>query len=75
MDATIEAFLDGITPEIRRRDARTLIEPYTRVTGQEPALRGSIVGFGRYRASGPTGPVGHARSAHQRRPLPRRLPA
>lgn len=48
MDATIEAWLDGITPEIRRRDARTLVELYTRVTGQEPRLNGSIVGFGRY---------------------------
>jgi hypothetical protein len=48
MDATIEAWLDGITPEIRQRDARTLVELYARVTGQEPRLHGSIVGFGRY---------------------------
>ena len=58
MDATVEAWLDGITPEIRRRDARTLVELYSRVTGEPPRLHGSILGFGQYRyryASGRTG--------------------
>jgi hypothetical protein len=49
MDATIEAWLDGITPDVRQRDARTLVGLYSRVTGQQPSLRGSIVGFGHYR--------------------------
>jgi hypothetical protein len=58
MDATIEDWLDGITPDVRRRDARTLVELYARVTGQRARLRGSIVGFGHYEyryASGRTG--------------------
>jgi len=58
MDATIAAWLDGITPEVRRRDARTLVELYSRATGQPPRLHGSIVGFGHYAyryASGRTG--------------------
>ena len=58
MDATFEAWLDAITPEVRRRDARTLVDLYTRVTGQPPRLHGSIVGFGHYEyryASGRSG--------------------
>jgi hypothetical protein len=58
MDTELEAFLDRIPSETRRRDARTLIELFSQVTGEPPRLHGSIVGFGHYEyryASGRTG--------------------
>ena len=45
---SIQAHLDGVTPEKRRRDAQTLLELMSRVTGETPRLWGSIVGFGQY---------------------------
>ncbi|MPV35689.1 DUF1801 domain-containing protein [Georgenia subflava] len=48
MDNTVAAFLDGVTPAKRARDARTLVELFQRVTGLEPELHGTIVGFGTY---------------------------
>lgn len=47
-DADVEAFLAAVTPARRRRDARTVCDLMTDVTGQEPVMWGSsIVGFGR----------------------------
>jgi hypothetical protein len=51
MEATgddVSAFLARVTPQKRRRDAETLVELFGRVTGEEPVLWGTIVGFGRY---------------------------
>jgi hypothetical protein len=45
---SVQAHLDGVTPEKRRRDARRLLELMSRVTGETPRLWGSIVGFGQY---------------------------
>jgi hypothetical protein len=44
----IQTYLDGVTPEKRRRDAGKLLELMARVTGEPPQLWGSIIGFGQY---------------------------
>ncbi|MPZ52937.1 MAG: DUF1801 domain-containing protein [Acidimicrobiia bacterium] len=44
----VEEFLAGLDKPIRRRDARTLVDLMARVTGEQPQLYGSIVGFGQY---------------------------
>jgi hypothetical protein len=44
----VRTFLDGVTPERRRRDAEKLLELMTRVTGELPRLWGSVVGWGQY---------------------------
>ena len=46
--AEVRDFLAKVEPERRRRDAETLLELFTRVTGAEPTLWGTIVGFGSY---------------------------
>jgi hypothetical protein len=58
-DASVEAFLDAVPDERKRRDCYTILELMKRVTGEEPKLwGGSIVGFGSYHytyASGHSG--------------------
>lgn len=44
----VEAFIEAVTPAIRRRDARTLLGLMGRVTGEQPSLRGTMIGFGSY---------------------------
>jgi Domain of unknown function (DU1801) len=44
----VRAYLDGVTPAKRRRDAEKLLELMSRVTGESPQLWGSIIGFGQY---------------------------
>jgi Domain of unknown function (DU1801) len=44
----IRTYLNGVTPEKRRRDAEKLLELMARVTGEPPQLWGSIIGFGQY---------------------------
>ncbi|QYJ05342.1 DUF1801 domain-containing protein [Nocardioides panacisoli] len=47
-DGSVEAFLDGVTPERRREDGYAALDLLSRVTGEEPVMWGaSIVGFGR----------------------------
>lgn len=48
-DGDVDAFLDSVENEIRRRDAFTVKETMTRLSGEEPKMWGdSIVGFGEY---------------------------
>jgi hypothetical protein len=48
-DQSVNAFLDGIQDETKRRDSYTLLALMAQVTGQKPLMWGdSIVGFGRY---------------------------
>jgi hypothetical protein len=47
-EASVEAFLASVE-EKRRADCRTLVDLMQEVTGEEPVMWGSIVGFGRYR--------------------------
>jgi len=44
----IDRFLDAVTPQKRARDARRLLALMGEVTGEEPRLWGTIVGFGEY---------------------------
>ncbi|MCP2265723.1 DUF1801 domain-containing protein [Promicromonospora thailandica] len=63
-DADPDAYLDAVTPAVRRRDALTLRELMERVTGEPPRMFGSsIVGFGEYRYEYPSGRSGHAAAA------------
>jgi hypothetical protein len=63
-DADVGEFLDGVSGKVRRRDAVTLLEMMTRITGETPRMWGpTIVGFGRYHyryASGREGDAGAA---------------
>jgi uncharacterized protein DUF1801 len=61
-DQSVDEFLASVQHPVRRRDARTLRELMTRVTGMPARMWGSsIVGFGRYQykyASGREGEAG-----------------
>jgi hypothetical protein len=58
------AYLDAVTPAVRRRDAQTLRDLMERVTGQAPRMFGpSIVGFGEYHYEYPSGRSGDAPAA------------
>ncbi|MGD2253759.1 MAG: DUF1801 domain-containing protein [Anaerolineales bacterium] len=49
-DASVEAFLNQVEDEARRRDCFDILDLMREVTGEEPAMWGpSIVGFGSYR--------------------------
>ena len=46
---TVEAFLDGIADDARRKDCYTLVDMMKRVTGDKPTIWGTgSVGFGNY---------------------------
>ena len=48
-DVSVEEFVAGVEHPVRRSDAETLLEMFTRVTGEEPVMWGpSIIGFGQY---------------------------
>jgi len=48
-DASVDAFLDAVQPERRKRDGHALRDLMQRVTGFEPKMWGpSMIGFGRY---------------------------
>ena len=52
---SIDAFLDSIPDEEKRRDSRTLIELMSSATGAKPVLWGTaIIGFGDYHYHSPT---------------------
>jgi hypothetical protein len=58
-DADVGAFLDAVPDDVRRRDARTLLELIGRVTGEPARMWGpSIVGFGSYHYRYETGREG-----------------
>ena len=54
----VGAFLAAVADDAKRRDSARLIELMTRVTGEEPRMWGTIVGFGRYRYRYDTGHEG-----------------
>lgn len=54
----VAAFVAAVTPATRRRDADTLITLMREISGDEPQLWGTIIGFGHHRyrlASGSEG--------------------
>lgn len=57
---SVGAFVAGVTPEKRRRDAETMVALMSEVTGREPELWGTIVGFGSCHYRYPTGTQGDA---------------
>jgi hypothetical protein len=62
--ASVRSFVDAVPGAVRRRDAETLLELMTRVTGEAPRMWGtSIVGFGEYHYRYATGREGDAPAA------------
>lgn len=48
-DADVEAFINSVDNEVRRKDGFTLLEMFKRLTGEKPKMWGpSIIGFGQY---------------------------
>ena len=55
-DADVDAFLESVENERRRRDAVAVRDMMTRISGTEPRMWGSsIVGFGEYRYTNGSG--------------------
>ena len=63
VDPAVRAFVDGVEPARRRADADTLLQVMSRVTGEQPRLHGTIVGFGRYHYRYDSGREGEAPAA------------
>ncbi|WP_298943299.1 DUF1801 domain-containing protein [uncultured Microbacterium sp.] len=55
---SVAAFVAQVTPATRRRDADTLIALMREVTGREPELWGTVIGFGSCHYRYPTGNEG-----------------
>ena len=55
---SVGAFVADVTPEKRRRDAETMVALMSEVTGREPELWGTIIGFGSCHYAYPTGTQG-----------------
>lgn len=54
----VEEFIAGVTPAKRQRDAAAMVALMREVTGREPELWGTIVGFGSCHYRYPTGTEG-----------------
>lgn len=63
MNVELQTYLDSVAAPKRRRDAETLVELMERVTGEEPTMWGSIVGFGEYHYRYASGREGDAPAA------------
>jgi hypothetical protein len=63
MNDDVAAHLDSVQSPRRRRDADTLLALMQRVTGQEPRMWASIVGFGEYHYRYASGREGDAPAA------------
>ncbi|GAB3596254.1 DUF1801 domain-containing protein [Microbacterium tumbae] len=57
---SVGAFIAAVTPERRRRDAETLTALMQEVSGREPVLWGTIIGFGSCHYRYPSGTEGDA---------------
>lgn len=55
---SVAAFIADVTPAVRRRDAATLTALLQEVSGREPELWGTIIGFGSCHYRYPTGNEG-----------------
>lgn len=55
---SVASFIAGVSPAVRRRDADTLIVLMREITGREPEMWGTIVGFGSCHYRYPTGTEG-----------------
>lgn len=54
----VDEFIAGITPAKRRRDATTMVAIMREISGREPVLWGTIIGFGAAHYRYPTGTEG-----------------
>lgn len=63
MDEDVQTHLESIPLEKRRRDADTLLELMARVTGQQPHMWHTVVGFGSYHYHYASGRQGDAPAA------------
>lgn len=58
-DASVEAFINTVDNEAKRRDSFAILELMRKVTGEEPKMWGtSIVGFGKYHYKSASGQEG-----------------
>ncbi|MDR6866897.1 hypothetical protein J2Y69_001496 [Microbacterium resistens] len=55
---SVAAFIAEVTPAVRRRDAETLVALLSEISGREPELWGTIIGFGSCHYRYPTGNEG-----------------
>ncbi|WP_137846405.1 DUF1801 domain-containing protein [Microbacterium sp. 2FI] len=55
---SVAAFIAGVAPAKRRRDAETVVALMREITGREPELWGTIIGFGSCHYRYPTGTEG-----------------
>ncbi len=55
---SVAAFIAEVTPAVRQRDAETLVALLRDVSGREPELWGTIIGFGACHYRYPTGNEG-----------------
>lgn len=55
---SVAAFIAGVTPAKRQRDASTMVALMREITGREPELWGTIIGFGSCHYRYPTGTEG-----------------
>lgn len=60
---SVEEFLDAVPGKVRRRDARTMADIMQRITGEEPRMWGTIIGFGEYHYRYDSGREGRAGAA------------
>lgn len=63
MDDAVEAYLDGLTPARRRRNADAMLALMDRVTGLEPRMWATCVGYGSYHYKYASGHEGDAPAA------------
>jgi Domain of unknown function (DU1801) len=63
MTPDMQAYLEKVASPTRRRDSETLVGLMSRITGEEPRLWGSIVGFGQYHYRYASGREGDAPAA------------
>lgn len=58
-EGDVSAFIESVENDVRREDAKTLLEMFTRITGYQPKMwGGSIIGFGSYHYKYETGREG-----------------
>jgi len=55
---SLEAFIADVSPAVRRQDAETLTALLQEISGREPELWGTIIGFGSCHYRYPTGTEG-----------------
>jgi hypothetical protein len=64
LDEAVRTFIDKVASPTRRRDAETMLELMTRVTGEAPRMFGSsIIGFGPYHYKYASGREGDSAAA------------